>query len=255
MPGVAAANRREPLLLAVSTLHWVRGIHLGCSLAEAMAEDMRLGWGAEDLGPGEAEVSRQGWEAGRDEGSGGQQLAVAACHGSVMAAALQDLYRQEQHLLLRRQGGGVRVLLRPGADDRTLLRALWQAAWLHQHDPVAGGGRWGRGAGGDTMQARRGAGAVAGAGEARVGSGVGVGSGSEVRGDGEQRELQLLGRSLDALRAPGGFTAFLEAAQARGWKVDNVAIRAGGVRVLALEGREREREMAVVVEAGRGRSG
>lgn len=46
------------------------------------------------------------------------------------------LYDDEQYVLLWMHGRGV-VLLKEGAGARAYARAMWQAAWLHQHATVS----------------------------------------------------------------------------------------------------------------------
>jgi hypothetical protein len=64
--------------------------------------------------------------------AGGQTSRLAAA-----AVALLEMYRDEGHVLVWRDGGAF-VLLKEGAGPQAVLRAVWQASWLHVHSSREG---------------------------------------------------------------------------------------------------------------------
>eukprot|EP00775_Hariotina_reticulata_P012982 gene12982-13111_t len=90
LPTVAEGNRQEPMLLPTSAVR--PHVTFGCSLQEA--------WGGD----------------------------VSSLQSGLLQAWL-EIFRQEEHLLVWRQGHAY-VVLKQGSQQGALLRALWQAAWL-----------------------------------------------------------------------------------------------------------------------------
>mmetsp|Transcript_24665 Transcript_24665/g.53861 ORF Transcript_24665/g.53861 Transcript_24665/m.53861 type:complete len:108 (+) Transcript_24665:3-326(+) len=104
--------------------------------------------------------------------------------------------------MLTWRGGRAHVVLTQQAGSQDVLRAAWQAAWLHE-----------QGQGG--MQ--------------HVGALNPDRSRSHEGHEGHDAELALLGSSVAAMRV--GFPAFEKEATALGWKMDVLTLHLGEYRV------------------------
>ena len=149
------ANAREPLWAPSSSMEPV--MDLGCGLdhliegwkAHPLGEGLTIdvggppsSSGAKDSGmvkgePSSSRTSSDAFDVGAGQGrmldyySGGRRnRAWKAVPLDVQLFV--DLYREEQYMMSWWQGKA-RVCLKQGANQKAVLRALWQAAWLQAH--------------------------------------------------------------------------------------------------------------------------
>lgn len=134
VPGVAEANRREPMLPGPGTAR--PAVKLGCSVDAALAWLPLPGGGDESSSGSSSGSSRSNGSSSSDSGSSAT-LHHSSGGGSNGLGRLLELYATERYALVWR-GGVARVLLWQDAGPLDLLRATWQAAWLDAHAPRAG---------------------------------------------------------------------------------------------------------------------
>ena len=148
---------------------------------------------------------------------------------------LVELYAQEQYLLGWWRGAAW-VVLKPSAGPRAILRALWQAAWLEQHQTQhqhVSAREHHQPAAGRELRVEReepGPGSTSATGHDRNSSGhdsstVKSGSGGNDCGT----VMGLLAASMAALHT--SFEAFESEARSVGWDTSVVNLKAGRVRV------------------------
>ena len=145
LEGPVEVNRVEPVLLPASMCMQPR-VHIGTmgareALRLATNEPLPSKTGDSESTSG----SSYGATASQPKNNGAVSSSVSNGGGVIVESfvgsgahvqvdALLRLYAKEQHVLIwdRRQGEAV-VLLQETASGNTLLRALWQAEWLHYH--------------------------------------------------------------------------------------------------------------------------
>lgn len=107
LPGVAEVNAAEPMLIPATSLK--PRVHLGCSLQQA--------WGGVDV-----------W--------GGAGSSLPGGVSDEVIAEWVSIYSKEDYLLLYRDGAAW-VVVKKGASQWSLMRAVWQAAWLDAQSGIA----------------------------------------------------------------------------------------------------------------------